>query len=476
MQVPSRVIRGEINSSASLSRVSVGAELTFDRLITAVDDYGRFDARPEMLKAGLFPVRADAPPHRVMEWIGELAREGCVRLYEVDGRPYLAMTAWEKHFSKQRRADKSRYPTPPGVVEPTRLEGVYFVRSGDSGPIKIGHSTGLKNRFETLRTTVPNLEILAVLPDEGRAAEKRLHRQFAHIKVDREWFRADTELLEWIDQNGQSWAAVGSGGQSRALPGTAHPYGCGVEGDECSEEVSSGVCGPAASPPLAPPDSPQGEVSNTEPESFQSPEGESVRRSTVQTGGGLTLQDDDISPEMLPSPSPELSAAVRRADAAMVQNLADRVDREIMDSVEADSPQKPEDRPGSTNAPAGDAGVQQRDELTVVDAEGTVAPVFPLDPFPIVGSDEVERGANVLGNQPGTRAEQVAWMRENLDQILADCEKAGEGGAGYRSRAIRYYRQHLKNPGGKKPQHDEHRSWGERDARSIKRKLGILDD
>ena len=115
--MPSRVIRGEINSSVSLNRVSIGAELTFDRLITAVDDFGRFDARREMLKAALFPVRADAPPELVMEWIRELENEGCVQLYEVDGRPYLAMCAWEKHFSKQRRASKSRYPDPPAGDE-----------------------------------------------------------------------------------------------------------------------------------------------------------------------------------------------------------------------------------------------------------------------------------------------------------------------------------------------------------------------
>jgi hypothetical protein len=58
--VPSRVIRGEINSSDSLSRVSLGADLTFRALIVAVDDYGRIDARPAMLKAALFPVR-DVP-------------------------------------------------------------------------------------------------------------------------------------------------------------------------------------------------------------------------------------------------------------------------------------------------------------------------------------------------------------------------------------------------------------------------------
>jgi hypothetical protein len=93
--------------------VSIGAELTFDRLITAVDDFGRFDARAEMLKAALFPVRADAPPELVMEWIRELANEGCVELYEVDDRSYLCLPGWEKHRGNQRRRKVSIYPDPP---------------------------------------------------------------------------------------------------------------------------------------------------------------------------------------------------------------------------------------------------------------------------------------------------------------------------------------------------------------------------
>jgi hypothetical protein len=120
--MPSRVIRGEINSSGSLSRVSMQAELTFDRLLTAVDDYGRYDARPAMLKAGLFPVRAEATPKKIAGWVAELAREGCVLLYEVGGRPYLAMTGWEKHRGRGRRGTESKFPAPAETHSPASEE------------------------------------------------------------------------------------------------------------------------------------------------------------------------------------------------------------------------------------------------------------------------------------------------------------------------------------------------------------------
>jgi len=113
--MPSRVVRGDINRSASLSRVSMEAELTFDRLLTAADDYGRLDARPEALKADLFPMRVNVTPDMVLSWVRELASgsDAPVALYEVHGRPYLALVNWEKHRGTSKRSAKSRYPGPP---------------------------------------------------------------------------------------------------------------------------------------------------------------------------------------------------------------------------------------------------------------------------------------------------------------------------------------------------------------------------
>ena len=115
--MPARVVRGEINESASLSRVSLEADLTFRALIVAVDDYGRLDARPEILKAKLFPVRK-VTEKRLTGWVQELADEGCVLLYEVSERPYLYLTGWEHHRGSGRRAKESRCPPPSDTPSP----------------------------------------------------------------------------------------------------------------------------------------------------------------------------------------------------------------------------------------------------------------------------------------------------------------------------------------------------------------------
>lgn len=97
--MPSRVIRSEINVSRSLSRVSPFAELAFRALLLHVDDYGRCEADPLMLKAGLFARRPEFTPEMVRGWMDELAAEGCVRFYEVDGIEYLKITDMQRYVA-----------------------------------------------------------------------------------------------------------------------------------------------------------------------------------------------------------------------------------------------------------------------------------------------------------------------------------------------------------------------------------------
>ena len=85
-------------------------ETVFYRLIVNCDDFGRMDARPEILASKLYPLRRDLPTSDVQEAIHALERENMVATYEVGGRPYIQMNSWNKH--QQIRAKKSKYPAP----------------------------------------------------------------------------------------------------------------------------------------------------------------------------------------------------------------------------------------------------------------------------------------------------------------------------------------------------------------------------
>lgn len=236
----SRVIRGDIVSSRSLSRVSWQADWLFHKLILAADDFGRMDGRPALIRAQCMPLR-DVPLADIEAWLVELescdgSGKGPVLRYEMDGSPYLQLVNWEKYFSKQKRAARSQFPAPPGVEDPELTPCVYFIQRGDGGPIKIGTTTGLEERLRSLKTAVPNLVVLRVIEGADRSLEKRLHRQFEAERVDGEWFRPSPGLLDWIAGNDGQCPPLP--GPARASPGsldTSRGVGSGV-GDEEREK------------------------------------------------------------------------------------------------------------------------------------------------------------------------------------------------------------------------------------------------
>lgn len=108
--MPSRILKESICSSDSINELSSFEETFFYRLIVNCDDYGRFDARPAILKARLFPLKDRVTLKNVEDALVKLAEVGCVKLYRVDSKPFLYLPAWEVH--QNVRAKKSRYPEP----------------------------------------------------------------------------------------------------------------------------------------------------------------------------------------------------------------------------------------------------------------------------------------------------------------------------------------------------------------------------
>lgn len=79
-----------------------------------------------------------------------------------------------------------------------RVPTVYFVRDGDSGPIKIGFTERLEHRLATLRTSNAGpIHLIGSAPGT-RAEERYLHVRFGHLRIAREWFIPDPDLLAFI--------------------------------------------------------------------------------------------------------------------------------------------------------------------------------------------------------------------------------------------------------------------------------------
>jgi len=99
-----------------MGRVSRDARLLFVQLWCICDDHGRTRAASRMLASLLFPYDDDAPS-LIDGWIGELVREGCVRVYEHAGGHFLEIPNWLKH----QKIDKPSKPQFPAFDESSRI-------------------------------------------------------------------------------------------------------------------------------------------------------------------------------------------------------------------------------------------------------------------------------------------------------------------------------------------------------------------
>lgn len=120
--MPNRVLKESIRTSPNLNACGVWARDLFTRLLTVADDYGRFEADPNLLRAACYPRLLDqATAEQVETWRDELASPDlpdgpCIRIYEARGRLYGYLPTW---FDHQRPArSKSKYPPPPKLVKP----------------------------------------------------------------------------------------------------------------------------------------------------------------------------------------------------------------------------------------------------------------------------------------------------------------------------------------------------------------------
>jgi len=104
--MPNRIIREGIISSPRVDELSMGAEVFYRRLMSVVDDYGRFYAIPSTLRGACWPTRPEkAPEDDICVWLAECVEQQLIHVFEVKGRRFLQVA----DFKQQVRA-KSKFP------------------------------------------------------------------------------------------------------------------------------------------------------------------------------------------------------------------------------------------------------------------------------------------------------------------------------------------------------------------------------
>jgi hypothetical protein len=107
--VPNRILREGILTSERVNALSWPAEVFYRRLISVVDDFGRYYAKPDLLRAACYALKLDIVGNPdVVKWLDECSSAGLVRKYTVDGKAYLELI----DFKQQVRAAHSKFPQP----------------------------------------------------------------------------------------------------------------------------------------------------------------------------------------------------------------------------------------------------------------------------------------------------------------------------------------------------------------------------
>ncbi len=176
--MPTRYLKPGIRDSEAIDRLRPAAEVLFYRLLVTVDDFGRADARPAMVKAACFPIKESVDAAGCAELLDELADAGLLDLYAVEGKPYLQMRKWDN----APRAKESKFPPlhdgcmrmRAGVCNPRALLPVTVTVTGT------GTGTGTENRE-------PETETATVLPPGPQAAPAGARKPRAEKPTDAAW-------------------------------------------------------------------------------------------------------------------------------------------------------------------------------------------------------------------------------------------------------------------------------------------------
>ena len=107
-KMPNRYVREAAIKSKAVNSLSWQGEVFWRRLLNLVDDFGRYPADPDVLRADVFPRQLERVREAdIPRLLAECEKAGLLFRFEADAKWFLVMNQWE-----QGRAKKSRYPEP----------------------------------------------------------------------------------------------------------------------------------------------------------------------------------------------------------------------------------------------------------------------------------------------------------------------------------------------------------------------------
>lgn len=109
-----------LGQSMSFARLSLKAKLLWPMLIAAVDDQGRFDADPQVVKWAVCPNIDEIAKDEIPQLLEEMVEQGMILIYRDGGHEYAQLVNWWT-YQVPSYARPSDYPAPPGWIDRVRI-------------------------------------------------------------------------------------------------------------------------------------------------------------------------------------------------------------------------------------------------------------------------------------------------------------------------------------------------------------------
>ena len=158
--MPTRLVREGILTSERVNKLTFPAEVFYRRLMSVVDDFGRFYASPTLLRASCYPLAIDAVTDKqVNDWLAECIEANLIVAYVVENKRFLELL----DFRQQIRAKTSKFPADPNkskqaladathsLTDATQVQTVVHLDEDEDGD---GDGFGAKGGGEKLPTRI----------------------------------------------------------------------------------------------------------------------------------------------------------------------------------------------------------------------------------------------------------------------------------------------------------------------------------
>ena len=236
--MPNRIIKDSINESRGLSSCTFFAQDLYKRLITYADDYGRFNADPEIMLARLYPRDlATVTLCDINDALIELSGVGKIAFYTSEPRRevFACFPNWNDH--QRIRDSKHKMPDPTDTTVndwyyrrfiPLDMKIAIIERDGFKCKIcgKPIAQCDDARRIAKMGTGLYHIDHVVPCQQGGRATLENLRLTCAKCNQSRQKFFTVDEIVQFSESRADSPQVAASCGliQSNPIQSVSNPY------------------------------------------------------------------------------------------------------------------------------------------------------------------------------------------------------------------------------------------------------------